>query len=36
MSETFLSEGKPWAVMTGPEMRDIFAYLRTVNNSDPN
>jgi cytochrome c2 len=36
MSETVLSEGKPWPMMTGPEMRDIFAYLQTVHESDPN
>ncbi|UCH85399.1 MAG: cytochrome c [Candidatus Latescibacterota bacterium] len=27
MSETVLSEGKPWPVLTGSEMRDICAYL---------
>lgn len=27
MSDTVLNEGKPWPVLTGSEMRDIFAYL---------
>jgi mono/diheme cytochrome c family protein len=31
MSQTVLSEGKTWPVLTGPEMRDIFAYLSSVN-----
>lgn len=30
MSQTVLSEGKTWPVLTGKEMRDIFAYVASV------
>lgn len=31
MTETVLSEGKTWPVLTGSDMRDIFAYIASVN-----
>lgn len=30
MSETVLSEGKTWPLLTGSDMRDIFSYLRST------
>lgn len=35
MSESVLSEGKTWPVMTGRQMRDIFAYIENIHRSSP-
>jgi cytochrome c2 len=35
MSETVLSKGETWPVLSGPQMRDIFSYLRAVGSTEP-